>query len=106
MKTLTSDQLNRLEDVEHVASYTESKLGLDDEPEEEYEVDVYVGRMPDSDRWVVFEEVEGYPLGDGECTAPGSKRSSGPSGLPISRTATCCDIPARRWERRRRATQT
>jgi hypothetical protein len=61
MKTLTHDELNRLEDLEHVASYSEAKLGLDDEPEEEYEVDVYVGRMPDTGRWVVFEELEGFP---------------------------------------------
>lgn len=50
-----------LDDVEWVASYAESKLGLDDEPEEEYEVDVYVGRMPGTESWVVFERVEGYP---------------------------------------------
>jgi hypothetical protein len=61
MKTLTHDELNRLEDVDYVSSYREYQLGLDNEPGDEYHVDVYVGLMPDTGRWVVFERVEGYP---------------------------------------------
>jgi hypothetical protein len=61
MKTLTHDELNRLEDVDYVSSYREYQLGLNDESVDAYDVDVYVGLMPDTGRWVVFERVEGYP---------------------------------------------